>query len=476
MIISICTGKVEKKEIPSELEEGEELLEPGKDNELSEAFCIHSARGCDWRGDKDSLDDHLLGSCELHVIECHYKFLGCMHKCLHKDMPQHLMEEAAYHMTLMQGDVTRKPDLSDSEMIHTPLTEGSKQRAWFMVLALTVAVVAICIGVILYLLHTPPKIVVASMDINGFIRYPLDKSSDSILWSPVTLHEQDYLEGLTVQLELISNSLFISFIWRTEPFPLQVSNASITVQILDKLGNSFEVKVIHVTFVQDEVEKMFLLNNTRGDLAESFMLRVVSADFDSNSVLPVHFSVCDFKSYFKKLYDLSAAKKDMMTMPFYSSTGYKFLIIIEPSSSLQTSWSPDRLSLTIYRMVSIFDPYLNEQFEGYVTIRIRKCATCRYQFVDRKITIQGKAGEKIQDYTVYSEFKLSKHIEQYGYHSGESNGVLVDFGENYRFDRYGYRSHNGAKDELIPLDIKQFIDHGCFIFDVLDIKYLADKQ
>ena len=48
----------------------------------------------------ESLDDHTENNCPLQVIDCAYKYAGCQERLARKDMPDHITQSLAFHMSL----------------------------------------------------------------------------------------------------------------------------------------------------------------------------------------------------------------------------------------------------------------------------------------------------------------------------------------------------------------------------------------
>ena len=69
------------------------------------------------------LDKHVAEECSLTVLECHYEFVGCEVKLPRKDMPSHLEENAAHHLSLYEAKMS-----SVAVLFEKILTERKKYK------------------------------------------------------------------------------------------------------------------------------------------------------------------------------------------------------------------------------------------------------------------------------------------------------------------------------------------------------------
>ena len=47
-----------------------------------------------------SLDDHILNECPLQLVNCAFKYAGCNERLPHQDMPNHITQSLALHISL----------------------------------------------------------------------------------------------------------------------------------------------------------------------------------------------------------------------------------------------------------------------------------------------------------------------------------------------------------------------------------------
>ena len=78
-----------------------------------------------------ALDDHIANECPLQLIECAFEYAGCNEKLHRKDMPDHITQSLALHMSLQATSLQQelKGHITEMETQLNRSTELQRQSA-----------------------------------------------------------------------------------------------------------------------------------------------------------------------------------------------------------------------------------------------------------------------------------------------------------------------------------------------------------
>ena len=95
-----------------------------RDRRVLELSVRCSEKGCQWTGELRNLEIHIREQCAFNIVECEYRYAGCMVGMSAKEMREHLEHNAHHHLSLI------------SKHFHEQLNVGADMRGQGRVAAL----------------------------------------------------------------------------------------------------------------------------------------------------------------------------------------------------------------------------------------------------------------------------------------------------------------------------------------------------
>jgi hypothetical protein len=412
--------------------------------DAEEVYCPHKSEGCKWVGEIGNHKEHLNKSCDWHMTDCE---IGCGHKCLGKDMEKHMAEEYHRHNQI-QSDHIKRLKTEIQTQIADKHSLNVKSNAVMFSFLLLVAV-PVLLGCAYYWLPNQQVSKTAEFPISAPISQVI-WMKDIIVWRIDTQDYSNFKMFSAFVQKVNLASLYIKFQAEIVFIDNGSFKASVIVQVLDPTKTyDHHVRRMDVTFVPvankrnvytTEYQDLINLDGNDGKnrkfYNQELKVRIVNVEIGLNKHLPLHFSMCHFKTWKE-----NGNKELWKTFPLYINS-YKFVIYIYPNGIASSEGKA--LSMKLYRMKDYeADKSLEDTYTGDVRVKIMKS---NGGHISREFSISGRASEGVS----------------------ETGGEEIEFPANNRFEVKGIRSTYGAEITIPIHELNTYIDNDCLAFYITE--------